>query len=324
AIDSTLAEPLLDTHSAIREIVNGQVIPKESRINPIKLKEYEDFKDIQKKIKKNFNASRFLCDEPLSRQPKKKAKEVFEKADFILCDWLALYCNSMESILDQDDINELTNYIQDSDFSISIINIPKKVKQAKKKTDNAKTKKHALLLPKKNTQPSINTSNEDSDSENASQDNRDKIEYNSVTLTPAIKPTRSIRFSMQDVTNNESSDSSNTQDSNNLAYAINAFTQDSGTSNNMSPTRLSLKTNLRSSAQKHTGLAKSSLERNLQSSAQKHIDIENMTKQDNTIESNTQKSSTLNNTGKKQKGEQKIKETEAGVNKRTKTKTNKK
>ncbi|CAG8829660.1 5813_t:CDS:2, partial [Gigaspora margarita] len=105
----------------------------------------------------------------------------------------------IERILDRDDINELTDHTQDSDSSIPMID----------RVQDFDT--------------SINTSYEDSDSENASQDNRNKIEYNSVTLTPAIKPTRSIHFSIQDITNNESSNGNNTQDSDNSASVINAL-----------------------------------------------------------------------------------------------------
>ncbi|CAG8453508.1 6667_t:CDS:2 [Dentiscutata heterogama] len=314
AIDSTLTEPLLDASSAIRGIVNGQG--------------------------RAFSSSQFL---PLSRQPKGKAKEVFEEfneanpiflvseADFILRNWLTSYCNSMVG------------------------------QEKKKKIANARAKGHALLLPKKNIQPPvrrrntsnvdieksifdqddtnemidhaqdsdalINTSNEDSDSESASQDNRDEIEYNSDTLTPAIKPTRRIRFPMQDVTNNDSSDSNNTQDSDNSASAINAISLlkdfKSSCSNKNQNINKDTLTSTKSSLKIIFSLLPKnpSLKRNLRSSAQKHIDIEHTT---NTIESNTQDSSTSNNTGKKRKGELKIKETKAGISKRTKTKTNKK
>ncbi|CAG8828125.1 31775_t:CDS:10, partial [Gigaspora margarita] len=55
----------------------------------------------------NRAASRFLCGVSLTRQPKGKAEEVIKEfnkanstfpvseADFVLCDWLTLYCNSM-------------------------------------------------------------------------------------------------------------------------------------------------------------------------------------------------------------------------------------
>ncbi|CAG8717602.1 3393_t:CDS:2, partial [Cetraspora pellucida] len=209
AIDPTLAQPLLDSRSAVRGIINEQ-FPKGSTMNPIKIKEYEDYKDTQKRNKnelqwyeflnldkkqylnfrndlRNRAASRFLRGEPLSRQPKGKAKEVIKEfneanptfpvseADFILRDWLASYCNSMgkyhlianvrpparkrntnhtqiESVLDQDSVDEMTDHTRDSDTSTLVTNIQKDINQAKKKKiAGTKIKKHALPLPKKNT-----------------------------------------------------------------------------------------------------------------------------------------------------------------------------
>ncbi|CAG8825709.1 29356_t:CDS:2 [Gigaspora margarita] len=119
AIDSTLAEPLLDARSAVRGVINKQ-FPKGSTMNLIKPKEYEEYKDTQKKLRKNRNGmtSRFLHSEPLSRQTKGKAKEVIKEfneanptflvseTDFILRDWLTSYCNSM---VDQEKKKKITN-----------------------------------------------------------------------------------------------------------------------------------------------------------------------------------------------------------------------
>ncbi|CAG8444528.1 11578_t:CDS:10 [Dentiscutata heterogama] len=99
-------------------------------MNPIKLSEYENYKESQKRIKKdvqwneflkldkkqylNFRndlrnraASQFLHSVSLTRQPKGKAEEVIKEfneanstflvseAGFVLHDWLTSYCNSM-------------------------------------------------------------------------------------------------------------------------------------------------------------------------------------------------------------------------------------
>ncbi|KAF0530584.1 hypothetical protein F8M41_012075 [Gigaspora margarita] len=81
AIEPSLAESLLDPRSAVRGIANKQ-FPRGSTMNPIKLSEYENYKESQKRIKKDFNEvnSTFLVSE----------------ADFVLRDWLTSYCNSME------------------------------------------------------------------------------------------------------------------------------------------------------------------------------------------------------------------------------------
>ncbi|CAG8496257.1 7506_t:CDS:2, partial [Cetraspora pellucida] len=129
AIEPSLVESLLDARSAVRGIANKQ-FPRGFTMNPIKLSEYESYKESQKRIKKdvqwneflkldkkqylNFRndlrnraASRFLRGISLTRQPKGKAEEVIKEfnkanstfpvseADFVLRDWLASYCNSM-------------------------------------------------------------------------------------------------------------------------------------------------------------------------------------------------------------------------------------
>ncbi|RIB06186.1 hypothetical protein C2G38_2217752 [Gigaspora rosea] len=203
AIDPALAQPLLDSRSAVRGIINEQ-FPKGSTMNPIKIKEYEDYKDTQKRNNNELQWYEFLnLDKKQYLNFRGKAKEVIKEfneanptfpvseADFILRDWLASYCNSMvdqekkkqianakakgyalsllkknvqpparkrntsytqiESILDQDSIDEMTDHTRDSDTSTLVTNARKEINQAKrKKIASTKTKKGALPLPKKN------------------------------------------------------------------------------------------------------------------------------------------------------------------------------
>ncbi|RIB15162.1 hypothetical protein C2G38_2193118 [Gigaspora rosea] len=144
----------MDASSAVRGITN-KLFPKGSAMNPIKLSEYKNYKEAQKKFKKdvqwheflkldkkqylNFRndlrnraAFRFLRSMSLFRQPKGKAEEfnransIFpvSEADFILRDWLTSYCNSMdiESSLDQSDTDEMVNNAQDSESTNNINN----------------------------------------------------------------------------------------------------------------------------------------------------------------------------------------------------------
>ncbi|CAG8842566.1 18591_t:CDS:2, partial [Gigaspora margarita] len=134
---------VVDARSAVRGIANEQ-FPKGSTMNPIKLSEYENYKESQKRIKKdndlrNHAASRFLRGVSLTRQPKGKAEEVIKEfnkvnstflvteADFVLRDWLTSYCN-----IDQ---------------------------EKKKKTIEARAKEYALSPKKKNIQPPIRRHN---------------------------------------------------------------------------------------------------------------------------------------------------------------------
>ncbi|RIB19269.1 hypothetical protein C2G38_2182352 [Gigaspora rosea] len=207
------------------------------------------------------------------------------------------------SILDQDDINELTSHTQGSDSSIPIINIPKK-KHINIESIFDQDDKNKIINRAQDSDTSINISNEDK------------------AFVLLCKMSQKMKFSCSNKNQPISKDTltlmklllkKNRQPS---AKRHMNSTQNFSTSNNMSPMKSSLKTNLRSSAQKHTGIvntpkqsdttknntqnsspAKPLLKRNLQFSAQKHIDIENMTRQDNIIESNTQESSTSNNMG---------------------------
>ncbi|CAG8758061.1 17879_t:CDS:2, partial [Gigaspora rosea] len=127
-----------------------------------------------------------------------KANPTFlvSEADFILRNWLASFCNSMDkckrayitdakkecliptllpvrrcntsnidivSILDQDDINELTSHTQGSDSSIPIINIPKK-KHINIESIFDQDDKNKIINRAQDSDTSINISNEDSDS----------------------------------------------------------------------------------------------------------------------------------------------------------------
>ncbi|KAF0415868.1 hypothetical protein F8M41_007571 [Gigaspora margarita] len=59
AIDSALAEPFLDSYSAVHGVINEQ-FPKGSTMNPIKIKEYEVYKDTQKRNKNELQWYEFL------------------------------------------------------------------------------------------------------------------------------------------------------------------------------------------------------------------------------------------------------------------------
>ncbi|CAG8657497.1 11246_t:CDS:10, partial [Dentiscutata heterogama] len=309
AIDPTLAQPLLDSRSAVHGIINEQ-FPKGFTMNPIKIKEYEDYKDTQKRNKnelqwyeflnldkkqylnfrnnlQNRAASRFLRGEPLSRQPKGKAKEVIKEfnkanptfpvseADFILpqsgksskpC--LASYCNSMvdqekkkqianakakgyalpppkknvrpparkrntnhtqiESVLDQDSVDEMTDHTRDSDTSTLVTNTQKDINQAKKKKiAESMSNQEDTHEMTDHTQDSVtsnleyNIPREDYDIENTDQDSI--VSDNSNILMPAtnirslFKKGKSIQSPIQNITNN---DSDNAQDSNTSINAI--------------------------------------------------------------------------------------------------------
>ncbi|CAG8795710.1 19941_t:CDS:2, partial [Racocetra persica] len=121
AIEPSFADSLLDTYSALCGVINEQ-FPKGSTMNLFKLNKYEYYKEAQKKNekdvqwheflkldKKQYLNFRFLRGISLSYQPKGKAKEVIKEfnkansiflsseADFVLCDWLISYCNSMDN-----------------------------------------------------------------------------------------------------------------------------------------------------------------------------------------------------------------------------------
>ncbi|RIB20720.1 hypothetical protein C2G38_2178539 [Gigaspora rosea] len=280
AIDPALAQPLLDSRSAVRGIINEQ-FPKGSTINPIKIKEYEDYKDTQKRNKnelqwyeflnldkkqylnfrndlQNHAASRFLCGEPLSRQTKGKAKEVIKEfneanptfpvseADFILRNWLASYCNSMvcittaekecltparkrntsytqiESILDQDSMDEMTDHTRDSDTSTLVTNARKEINQAKrKKIASTKTKKHALPLPKKNARHLVQkyTNHIDIESMSNQEDTYEMTDHTQDSVTSNLE--YNIPREDHDLENTDQ-DSTVSDDSNILTPATNA------------------------------------------------------------------------------------------------------
>ncbi|CAG8745573.1 7240_t:CDS:2, partial [Gigaspora rosea] len=138
AIEPSLTESLMDASSAVRGITN-KLFPKGSAMNPIKLSEYKNYKEAQKKFKKDVQWHEFLKldkKQYLNFRPKGKAEEVIKEfnransifpvseADFILRDWLTSYCNSMdiESSLDQSDTDEMVNNAQDSESTNNINN----------------------------------------------------------------------------------------------------------------------------------------------------------------------------------------------------------
>ncbi|CAG8553476.1 13493_t:CDS:2, partial [Racocetra fulgida] len=112
AIDPALVQPLLDSCSAVRGIINEQ---------------------------------------PLSRQPKEKAKEVIKENVRPPVRKHNTSHTQIESVLNQDSVDEMTDHTRDSDTSTLVTNAQKEINQAKKKKiAGTKTKKHALPLPKKN------------------------------------------------------------------------------------------------------------------------------------------------------------------------------
>ncbi|KAF0397770.1 sel1 repeat domain-containing protein [Gigaspora margarita] len=100
AIKPSLAESLLDPRCAVRGIANEQ-FPRGSTMNPIKLSEYKNYKESQKRIKKDVQWNEFL------KLDKKQylnfrfneANSTFpvSEANFVLRDWLTSYCNSMDT-----------------------------------------------------------------------------------------------------------------------------------------------------------------------------------------------------------------------------------
>ncbi|CAB5203011.1 unnamed protein product [Rhizophagus irregularis] len=168
-IEPSLAGSSLDARSAVNGTTNEQ-FPKGTVMNPIKIQEYREYKQIQKQNKKEFQwheflkldkqqylnfrndlrnraASRLTRGEPMSHQQKGIVEEIIKdfkeanptfpvsEANFIFREWLALYCNST-------------------------------VDQAKKKKI-ADAKEHGLPLPqpkKKNIKPPNNKKRNMSDS----------------------------------------------------------------------------------------------------------------------------------------------------------------
>ncbi|CAG8523088.1 11985_t:CDS:2 [Gigaspora rosea] len=363
AIDPALAQPLLDSRSAVRGIINEQ-FPKGSTMNPIKIKEYEDYKDTQKRNNNELQWYEFLnLDKKQYLNFRfNEANPTFpvSEADFILRNWLASYCNSMvdqekkkqianakakgyalsllkknvqpparkrntsytqiESILDQDSIDEMTDHTRDSDTSTLVTNARKEINQAKrKKIASTKTKKGALPLPKKNarclvqkytnhidiesmsnqedthemtdhTQDSVtsnleyNIPREDHDIENTDQDSTVSDDSNIlIPVTNARSLFKKARKNVQSSTNN---DNDNSQDHGTLTTTINMSLpkkspmQDITNNNNAQDFDTSAP----------TINVLSSKSDHLRSSVRKDNSVENTLKQDGTIENNAQDS----------------------------------
>ncbi|CAG8642424.1 45450_t:CDS:10 [Gigaspora margarita] len=119
------------------------VFPRGSTMNPIKLSEYENYKETQKRIKKDVQWNEFLkldkkqylnfrvrkTEEVIKEFNKVNSTFPVSEANFVLRDWLTSYCNSMvdqekkkrllkqknvESTSDQSDTDEISDNAQDS------------------------------------------------------------------------------------------------------------------------------------------------------------------------------------------------------------------
>ncbi|CAG8672596.1 25_t:CDS:2, partial [Cetraspora pellucida] len=137
AIDPSLTEPLLDARSAVRGMINEQ-FPKGSVMNPITFNKYENYKEAQKKAKKDVQWHKFLKldkKQYLNFRSIKKKKKVTEartneytlplKKKNVKPPIRRRNCNTNNNVnngstLDQNNIDNTDN-AQDLDDNISIV-----------------------------------------------------------------------------------------------------------------------------------------------------------------------------------------------------------